>query len=325
MPNNRTTLMLLVFCFTILLSGCGSKPDSAVVTEQIGVEETTQITAPPATMTPTSTAIPTSTPIPTEIPSPTPVVILPPEPIVVQFEASDGQELSGLYYPAEENPAPIIVLMTWSRGNQSEWEEVAYWLQDRGLLVRKQNTRETWKSSNWYPEQTLDISLGVFSFNFRSCEGEDGCSTYLPADWLLDAQAALETAASLEGADPEKIITAGASIGADGAVDSCAWMNTTNLGTCLGAFALSPSSLLTVDFRTATDALLNQESPAVVYCLYGLYDAASYETCGNYPEIRSIDYGYTLDHGLELILVDRKPDPLNLLQEFILEALGGIQ
>jgi hypothetical protein len=251
--------------------------------------------------------------------------VLPPEPIQVQFETSDGQELLGLYFPAEENPAPIIVLMTWTRGNQSEWEEIAYWLQGRGLLIREINSRESWKNSRWFPERTLDKPLGVFTFNFRSCEGEEGCQAYLPAGWLLDAQAALETASRLEGADPSKILAAGASIGADGAVDGCAWLNTTDLGTCLGAFALSPSSLLTIDFRTTTDTLLAQEDPALVYCLFGLYDAGSKETCGDFQEIRTVDYGYTLDRGLELILVDRRPDPLNLLQEFILEALEGTQ
>ena len=289
-------------------------------------EEDTQI-PPTLTTLPSDTPMPaiTNTPSITSSPSAIPEVELPPEPIEILFNASDGQELSGLYFPAAEKPAPIIVLMPWSRGNQSEWEEVAYWLQGRGLLVRALNSRETWKSSNWYPERTLNMPLGVFTFNFRSCEGENGCQAYLPAEWLLDAQAALVTASQLVGADPGKILTAGASNGADGAVDSCAWLNNTNQGTCLGAFALSPSSSLTVDFRAAADALLAQEHPAPVYCLYGLLDDASQETCGDYPEIRAVSYGYVEDHGLELILVDRRPDPLKVLQEFIVEALGGAQ
>ena len=307
----------------IVFSAC-----STVGEELIGTagEEDTQI-PPTLTSLPSDTPPPaiTNTPSITITPSAIPEVELPPEPIEILFNASDGQELSGLYFPAAEKPAPIIVLMPWSRGNQSEWEEVAYWLQGRGLLVRVLNSRETWKSSNWYPERTLNMPLGVFTFNFRSCEGEDGCQAYLPAEWLLDAQAALIAASQLEGADPGKILAAGASNGADGAVDSCAWMNTTDQGTCLGAFALSPSSSLTVDFHNAADALLSQENPALVYCLYGLKDDASQETCEDYPEIRAISYGYVEDHGLELILVDRRPDPLKVLEEFIVEALGGGQ
>ena len=271
------------------------------------------------------TAIPSNTPTPeaTVIPTATPVVVLPPEPIEILFQASDGQELSGLYYPADENPAAVVVLMPWAQGNQSEWEEVAYWLQGRGLLVRAQNSRQTWKSSNWYPERTLDMPLGVFTFNFRSCESVEGCVSYLPVEWLLDAQAALETAAQLEGIDPGQILAVGASIGADGAVNSCAWLNKTELGKCLGAFALSPFSSLTIDFRVSVDSLLDQEDPAPVYCLFGLQDDAASETCGDFPEIRAVNFGYIDDHGLELIHVDRRPAPLNILQEFILEALGG--
>jgi dienelactone hydrolase len=166
------------------------------------------------------------------------------------------------------------------------------------------------------------MPLGVFTFNFRFCESEDGCQAYLPAEWLLDAQAALEAAVQLEGVDPEKVIAAGASNGGDGAVDACAWMNTTDRGICLGAFALSPSSSLTIDFRTAATTLLSQETPAVVYCLYGLLDDAAEETCDNFPEIRAVSYGYVEAHGLELILVDRRPDPLQILQDFINDALG---
>jgi dienelactone hydrolase len=313
---------LLKLAMVVMLTACA--------TIQEDVQQTTtevEIDLPAMTAVPSETPqiLETSAPDPTEVTSEAPVIELQPEPREILFTASDGQELSGLYFPASEIPSPIIVLMTWSRGNQSEWEEVAYWLQGRGLLVRALNSRETWKSSNWYPERTLDMPLGVFTFDFRSCEGEAGCEAYLPAEWLLDAQAALETAANLEGADPERILGVGASNGGDGAVDSCAWMNTTNLGTCLGAFALSPSSSLTIDFRDAADSLLDQDNPAPVYCLYGLLDDAAEETCGNYPEIRGISYGYTDDHGLELILVDRRPDPLNVLQEFIVEALGGGQ
>ena len=311
-------LIIGVYC----LSAC--KPTETPTAESSPQPQNTEDLAPvevtPAALpspTQTSTAVPTVTS--------TPVVVLAPERILISFEAADGELLEGYYYPGSKNPAPVIVLMNWARGNQGEWEEIAYWLQGRGLLEREQNSRKTWKSSNWYPEQTLDMPLGVFTFNFRSCEGEDGCQAYLPVEWLLDAQAALETAAQLEGVNPRQIVTAGASIGADGAVDSCAWLNTTGLGTCLGALALSPSSSLTVDFQGAADALIAQENPARVYCVFGLQDEASMETCLDYPGIRSIDYGYVEYHGLELIQFSRRPDPLNIFQEFILEAIGGAQ
>ena len=294
-----------------------------------------QITSSPSPIPPSLTQHPaktetpqppsSDTPSPTTAPSETPVVILPPEPIEILFSASDGQELQGLYFPANQDPAPIIVLMPWSRGNQSEWEEIAYWLQGRGLLVREPNYARTWKSSNWYPKRTLSMPLGVFTFDFRSCEAEDGCQAYLPAEWLLDAQAALLTASQLQGVDPDRILAAGASIGADGAVDACAWMSSTDLGTCLGGFAISPSSSLTIDFRTAVEAITAQETPGIVYCLYGSLDDAARETCGIEIELKSINLGYIENHGLELITFTRSPDTLDYLQEFILAGLGGAQ
>ena len=292
-----------------------------------------QITSSPSPIPPsvtqhpanTETPQPSDTPIPTIAPSETPVVVLPPEPIEIAFTASDGQELRGLYFPASQDPAPILVLLPWSRGNQSEWEEIAYWLQGRGLFVREPNYARTWKSSNWYPERTLEMPLGIFTFDFRSCEAEDGCQAYLPAEWLLDAQAALLTASQLQGVDPDRILAAGASIGADGAVDACAWMNSSGSGTCLGGFALSPSSSLTIDFRTAVETIAAQETPGIVYCLYGSLDDAARETCGIDAAIRSINLGYIENHGLELITFTRSPDTLDYLQEFILEGLGGAQ
>ena len=321
MKNQIISSLILVML--ISLSACtttGEEPGKLAAASQTPIPQTLS-QDPSVTPEPSFT----DTPAPTDAPSETPVIVLPPEPIEILFTAPDGHELTGLYYPAESNPSPILVLMTWTRGNQSEWEEIAYWLQGRGLLERVQNSRKTWKSSNWYPELVLGMPLGVFTFNFRSCEGEDGCQAYLPAEWLLDAQAALEAAAQLEGVDPEQIITAGASTGADGAVYACAWMNTTGLGTCLGSFVLSPSSSLTVDFSSATDVLLAQEKPGLVYCLFGLQDDASRETCLDYPGIRSIDFGYIDNHGLELVIFNRSPNPLDYLQDFILEALGGGQ
>lgn len=317
--------LLITMALIMIVSACA--PTGGASEPQLPSDSSSAQTqvSPTQTQVQEATSSPSLTPTIeiTEVPTATPIVVLPPEPIEIEFQAADGQVLTGLYFPAEANPAPVVVLFPWAQGNQSEWEEVAHWLQGRGLLVPVQDSRRTWKSSNWYPERTLDLPLGVFTFNFRSCESVDGCESYLPIEWLLDAQAALEAATKLQGAAPDQVLAVGASIGADGAVNSCAWLNGTELGKCLGVFALSPFSSLTIDFRVSADALLNQEDPAPVYCLYGLHDDAASETCGDYPEIRAVNYGYIDDHGLELIHVDRRPAPLKILQEFILEALGG--
>ena len=59
--------------------------------------------------------------------------ILPPEPQEITFKASDGQALTGYYYPAAVSPAPVVVFMHWVGGDLSDWYEVAPWLQNRGL------------------------------------------------------------------------------------------------------------------------------------------------------------------------------------------------
>ncbi|MCJ7735481.1 MAG: hypothetical protein MUP11_13160 [Anaerolineales bacterium] len=304
---------MLVFLLSSCLSGKKEPQDGATV----GEKTPNVLTSPTATAEP----LPTLPPTPTFTPTVTPVVILDPEPISIIFTASDGQELSGLYFPADENPAPVIVLMHWARGDQTEWENIAYWLQGRGGLIRNPDYNYSWKSSDWFPENTREGPLGVFIFTFRECKG--ACQKYVPGEWLLDVYAALETTVGLEGIDKNKILTAGASIGADGAVDGCAWLNQSGLGICRGSFALSPASLLTVPFDDAVSQLTNEESPHPVYCLVGLRDDASVETCSNNTDLTFVDYGYIENHGMELIQPNKDPNPLELLLEFIGISLAG--
>ena len=105
----------------------------------------------------------TTKPIPTLNPTATPIVILDPEPIQIDFQTADGAWLSGKYYPADVNPAPLIVLMHWARGDQSEWIEVAAWLQGRGLFDPAPDYNHSWKSSVWFPGDDLNKSIGVFT------------------------------------------------------------------------------------------------------------------------------------------------------------------
>jgi hypothetical protein len=164
--------------------------------------------------------------------------------------------------------------------------------------------------------------MGVFTFNLRECY-EDGCWAYLPVEWLSDIQAAMETAIYLQGVDQDQIITAGASIGADGALYGCSWLNESGQGSCLGSFLLSPSSLLTIPFEDVAGPLLNMDPPLPVYCLYGLRDDASVETCSSLPGLQLVDYGYIDNHGLELFQYEREPYPLLVMEEFIINSLVG--
>lgn len=249
----------------------------------------------------------------------TPTVIYPPEPRDVTFEAEDGQRLQGVYYPSGESLAPVVVLMHWTRGDQSEWDAVARWLQNRGTLAGVSPGQQPWTNPGWFPAMPEPLAPAVFTFTFRGCDG--GCSGFPSADWLLDARAAMEAASQLEGVDRHRVLAVGASIGADGAVDGCAWMNREHPGDCLGAFALSPGSYLTVPYPEAARELLGGDSPAELWCLFAERDNAARETCQSVPDANVVNYGYTDLHGFELITQDLDPDVLVKLVQFLEDSL----
>jgi hypothetical protein len=313
---SRVYLKIIILILSYFVSSCSMINGQGMVQPELS--ET--LPAPPVTATETPEPSATIPPTITSTPTNTPIVILDPSPLEIEFTADDGQVLSGIYFPADSNPAPLMILMHWARGDQEEWTEIAFWLQNRSQFVRTPNYNKSWKSSDWYPENTSGISLGVFTFTLRECAG--GCQNYLPAEWLLDIQAAIATASGLTGVDRGLIMTAGVSIGADGAIDGCAWLNQSGLGECRGAFVISPGSLLTVPFESAAGDLLQSEPPIPVYCLYGLRDDASVETCSAVPDAKLVNYGYIENHGFELLQPLQDPDPLILLLEFIDEALA---
>ncbi len=135
--------MLIVFAVVIFVSAC--KPTPAPLSP-------TATSMPPAATSMPSTATPvppTETPIP---PTPTPASPLSPEPQEITFQASDGQTLTGLYYPAAVNPAPVVVFMHWVRGNQTDWYEIAVWLQNRGLVNPfPVPAQDPWWDPSWFP------------------------------------------------------------------------------------------------------------------------------------------------------------------------------
>ncbi len=311
----RTFFWFLVFVLTAFCVGCSPGGEKSGQAED---QETPTITPMPS-----ATSIPTATftPQPTLTPSATPIVILDPDPIEVSFSTSDGVELTGMYYPASENPAPVIVLVHWAEGDQSEWLRIAQWLQNRDQLVREPDYNHSWLSSEWFPFNPHQEPLGVFTFTLRGCENQ--CQAYQPVEWLLDIEAAMKTAAHLQGVDRQQILTAGASIGADGALYGCSWLNRTGEGSCPGSFSLSPGSLLTIPYQDLVLDLAADDPPGMVYCLYGLRDDASLETCDQQEGITAVNYGYIENHGLRLLQPGQGQDPLLLLIEFIQRSLGS--
>ena len=229
----------------------------------------------------------------------------------------DGQELQGRYYPAAVNPAPVIVLMHWANGDQDDWVEVGYWLQNRGL-GGKSAKDYPWLDPSWFPALAEGESYAVFTFNFRGCKG--GCNLYSPEPWLLDAEAAMKAVIALEGVDPTRVLVAGASIGADGAADGCMFLNAksgTN-GKCLGAFSFSPGDYLTLPFAAVVNEVEAMTPPAAVYCLYGEDDNPSAKICKSAKGNLYQKFGWKgNDHGMMLIRPDMEPLSLQIFLDFI--------
>jgi len=279
---------------------------------------------PPTELSPSPTpAPPTETPVPpTETPTPEPELEpLPAEPQEIQFEAEDGQALNGLYYPAAVNPAPTIVLMHWAPGDQHDWVEIAYWLQNRALGGQTADPPAPWLDPSWFPAMFEDQSFAVFTFTFRGCKG--GCSSFARDLWLLDAQAAMETAAALEGVDPGRMLTIGASIGSDGAPDGCYLHNEVYPHQCLGALSLSPGGYLTVPYADAVASLEGEEPPKPVWCFYATGDGASALACQSAEgdHYQTFEYEGRM-HGMDLIDPNVEPDVLQLILDFVQMVYG---
>ena len=312
---------LLTTILVFAVTACGTS-------ETVQAPSTTPPTqAPPPTDPPapaeeatTEVATEAVTEAPTEAPPPTKepaLEPLPPEAQEIEFRAEDGQSHLGTYYPAAVNPAPTIVLMHWAPGDQGDWVEIAYWLQNRGLGGQSPNPENApWLDPAWFPEMPAEQSFALFTFTFRGCEG--GCGSFESEGWLLDAQAAMKTAQGLDGVDPQRITAIGASIGADGAPDGCYWLNLENENSCLGAFSLSPGSYLTVPYADAVDALGAEQPPKPDWCLSATGDVDSAQACqsASGDHYRMVQYDGSM-HGMMLIDPNVEPNVLLLILEFL--------
>jgi hypothetical protein len=212
--------------------------------------------------------------------------------------------------------------MHWAPGDQGDWVEIAYWLQNRGLGGQTPNPGNVpWLDPSWFPETLEGQSFAIFTFTVRGCEG--GCSSFDPDGWLLDAQAAMKAAQGLDGVDPQQMVAMGASIGADGAPDGCFWLNTESENSCLGALSLSPGSYLTVPYADAVDTLGAEQPPKPDWCLFAVQDTESAQACqsASGDHYRMEQYGGS-PHGMMLIGPDIEPNVLLLILEFLTLSLG---
>ena len=242
---------------------------------------------------------------------------LPPEPIELSFQTSDGITLSGTFYPARTIDAPLVVLFHWARGDQSEWAAIAPWLQNRGLQPNLDATGQPWLDASWFPAMPEEASFNVFTFTFRGCEG--GCQIFDREGWLLDIEAAMAFVAGLENVDLSQVATMGASIGGDGAAYACHVYNT-EYGGCRGALSLSPGGYLTFTYAQEVANLASQSPPIPAWCLYSIGDGTSAQACeaASGEGYRKIAYPDSA-HGLALLEPNRDPNPLDLTLDFLNE------
>jgi hypothetical protein len=319
---------LLLIGVVAIIIWMGNSNQEAVVlptVTEVAVEATATVTPedegpeePTATVTEEATEEPTLEPTeaPTDNPTEEPPAGLPPQPQDISFQAEDGQTLQGRYYPGANPNSPMILLMHWAPGNMDDWNEIAFWLQNRGLGGSSPNVGSaSWLDPTWFPIMPKEKSYAVFTFNFRS-GGREGM--------LLDAQAAFNTVREFEGINPSQIASFGASIGADGAPDGCAWHNESFGVGCLGALSLSPGSYLTVPFNEVVDKLGAEMPPKPVWCFFATDDTTSSQACqsASGDHYRMVEWTDGSWHGMALIDPDRDPNALILILEWL--ALLGL-
>ncbi|MRR32377.1 hypothetical protein EG834_19090 [bacterium] len=112
--NNIFLLVAGIICLLLVVAGCGNAPvNSEDDRNEPSVTTEVEATITEAPVLPTATATDAK---------PAPLSM---EPQEVTFTNAAGVSITGLYYPAAVNPAPLGVLMHWSNGDMSDWYEVA--------------------------------------------------------------------------------------------------------------------------------------------------------------------------------------------------------
>lgn len=317
-------ILACVVMLSLVLTACSSsstQPEAGGTEPPIGVP-----TEVPATEAPTEPA--TQPPVPQR-----PLSGLSADPQRVEFQAEDGKNLVGYYYPSRYADSPVVILMHWAGGDLSDWCEIAPWLQNRGdeNPVKPERCASagsglpagmiaTWLDPTWFPLVKADSSLAVFTFDFRDFgESEQGGGGL---EWAKDAKAAFVKAAALEGVDATRMASLGGSIGADGAPDGCLLYNQEAGSGCVGALSLSPGSFLGMAYA----GVVNDLAPAAVWCLAAEGDGPAYLECSNVSgaSYRSIIYTGIDLHGMLLITPELDPQPMTLIMEFLDLVFSGI-
>jgi hypothetical protein len=146
----KTTNLLITLVFILSMVSACEKPSYTI-------NPIMPPTIEPDTVT-DATVAPVETVIPIEEQTSTSIVdsnALPPDPQIVTITTEDNFTLTGYYYPAAIENAPVVVLMHWMKGDHNDWNEVAVWLQNRGLKNPFENPGDAaqfrWWDPSWFP------------------------------------------------------------------------------------------------------------------------------------------------------------------------------
>jgi len=323
MKSKPFLMMVSIVMIMSFLAACATATPTIAPTEAPSEPPVAETTAPPAeTSAPTEapTAAPTSAPA-------MDVNALPPDPRIVTITTDDNFTLSGYYYPAAYDNAPVVVLMHWMMGDKADWNEVAVWLQNRGMKNPFENPGDPakfrWWDPTWFPAVPADQSYAVLTFSFRDCQPfQQGCQAIHKAGWVQDALAALKFARELEGVDATRVAAIGSSIGADGAADSCQLLNKEFPGTCKGAFSLSPGDYLDVSYVNTIQQLGRSDPPTAAWCVADPGEFAICQSAEGAGNTAYQDFSITDgDHGNMLLSPDLDPLPMQLILDFLDETM----
>lgn len=318
--------LIILMGILLLLFGCSAQiPTAPIATaSEAKPTETKPTEAPPTELPPTQipTEVPTSTTEPTETEQTVDTQIpveesLPAKPRQINFTAEDGTALVGTYYPPAQSQAPIILLMHWARGDQTDWVEIAQWLQNRTDEYAEEDVAPQSAITGLLPQMPEGLSYAVFTFDFRGFgESVESGSSGSPDGWLMDAKAAVSTATNFSGVDGSRYLNIGASIGSDGAADTC-------LDGCAGALSLSPGGYLGIPYSEAVANLDSNHPGALIWCIASEGDTPSSTACqsaegSNY--IRILYPGSA--HGMDMFQPGLEPDIGQILQDFVFFGLG---
>lgn len=185
------------------------------------------------------------------------------------IRAGDGRELPARYYPAAAEPAPVIVIAADGTSG-SAWEET-------GLVRWLQNRRaDAYAAPDGFEPLPDTVSYGVLVYAQYS-------------GWEEAGRAAITAARELPGADPDRIITFGASAGAVAAAAVCAEPG------CAGALLFSPTASYDgIRFDALAEQL--QANGRTVWCISTTGDSGCPAPEGS--RHREIVYAGT-GHGVE--------------------------